>query len=236
MRHLTIDYLLEGDRRGYSFTTPTDGLAPEVVKALWRGVMPRGQGWDEARFIGARSLKCFALPSGEVALCDVVVTEAQDEVGRKGIRGATIAVLTVRESQTELKNRLSALPAAVTVEAERLLTSREWALLLRKYRDSKKPKTIVKPQTILAYRFAPMPAESGSWRFVEACLLLLATRSTLLTNLIEVDPAVNPFADRVLSFTTLALDYREEGRIVALPLDKAQSLGEVPFIQLGNDS
>jgi len=36
MRTLTLDYVLMGERRGYTFTTPTDDLAPEIVKALWR--------------------------------------------------------------------------------------------------------------------------------------------------------------------------------------------------------
>ena len=81
-------------------------------------------------------------------------------------------------------------------------------------------------------RFWPIPTARRAGRFVEACILLLATRSTLLTNLIEISPAINPFADRILSFTTLALDYREEGRIVALPLDKMRTFEDVPFINL----
>ncbi|MBK8024783.1 MAG: hypothetical protein IPK19_26035 [Chloroflexi bacterium] len=232
MRTLTLDYLLDGDRRGYTFTTPTDDLPPETLKALWRGAMPRGQGWAEDRFSGARSLKVFGLPDGTAALCDVVVTDQRDEMGRRGIRRAQITVATARESQTLLTERLAALPDSVVQEAERRLSSREWALMFRKYREGPQPRSFVKPQTILAY-----PYENGSgaqkWAFVEACLLLLATRATLLTNLIEVDPAVNPFADRVLSFTTLALDHRDEGRIVALPLDRARALPDVPYIGLG---
>lgn len=228
MRTLTLDYVLNGDRRGYSFTTPTDDLPSDTVKTLWRTAMPRGQGWDEPRFVGARSIKCFAVPSGDAAICDVTVTDLRDELGRRGIRRAEITVLTPRDYQINLKERLARLPANIVAEAERRLTSREWALLFRKYRDANKPKSLVKPQTILAYPFA----QAADWTFIEACLLLLATRATLLTNLIEVDRSINPFADRVLSFTTLALDHREEGRIVALPLDKARSLGDVPFIDL----
>lgn len=224
MPQLTIGYLLEGTRRGYNFTSPTDGVAPETLKAVWRGAIPRGQGWD--KYPDAVSLKCFPLQSGEAAICDVALTNMQDEVGRRGIRHATINVLPPAAYQRLLVDRLHALPLALVQEAERRLTSREWELLFRKYRDSKKPKTIIKPQTILAY-----PYSADGWRFVEACILLLATRSTLLTNLIEISPAINPFADRLLSFTTLALDYREEGRIVALPLDKVQAF-DVPFINL----
>ncbi|MCK6580696.1 MAG: hypothetical protein L6Q98_21600 [Anaerolineae bacterium] len=230
MRTLTLDYLLDGDRRGYTFTTPTDDLPPDVVKALWRGTMPRGQGWGEDRFSGARALKVFGLPDGSAAICDVIVTDQRDELGRRGIRRAVIALGGARESRALLSDRLRALPPPIVAEAERRLTSREWALLFRKYRDAAKPRSFVKPQTLLAYPYTP--DDPSSWTFVEACLLLLATRATLLTNLIEVDPAVNPFADRVLSFTTLALDFRDEGRIVALPLDRACALSDAPFIDL----
>jgi hypothetical protein len=224
MPELSIGYLLEGTRRGYNFTSPTDGVDSETLKAVWRGAMPRGQGWEN--YPGATSLKCFALESGEAALCDVTLTDLQDEVGRRGIRRATINILPPQQYQRLLIDRLHTLPAKLVDDAERRLSSREWELLFRKYRDAKKPKTILKPQTILAY-----PYSAEGWRFVEACILLLATRSTLLTNLIEISPAINPFADRLLSFTTLALDYREEGRIVALPLDKVQAF-DVPYIKI----
>lgn len=225
MRELSIGYLLEGTRRGYSFITPTDGLDPDALKTIWRGAMPRGQGWEN--YTEAASLKCFPLESGEAVACEVTLTDLQDEMGRRGIRQADIHLMTNGEYRRYLLDRLQALPPDITAEAERKLYSREWELLFKKYRDAKKPKTIVKPQTILAY-----PYSAEGWSFVEACILLLATRSTLLTNLIEISPAINPFADRVLSFTTLALDYREEGRIVALPLDKLRSFEDVPYIDL----
>ena len=225
MRELTIDYLLEGARRGYNFTSPTDGVAPDALKAIWRSAMPRGQGWEH--YPGAASLKCFPLDTGEAAICDVTLTDLQDEVGRKGIRRAGIKVAAPAEYRLMLLGRLHALPSATVADAERKLYSREWELLFKKYRDAKKPKSIVKPQTILAY-----PYSAGGWQFVEACILLLATRSTLLTNLIEISPTINPFADRILSFTTLALDYREEGRIVALPLDKMRTFADVPYIDI----
>lgn len=225
MRELTIDYLLEGTRRGYNFTSPTDGVNPDSLKAVWRSAMPRGQGWEH--YPGAASLKCFPLESGEAAICDVTLTDLQDEVGRRGIRRAAIKIAAPPEYRHALRERLHALPPATVEEAERKLHSREWELLFKKYRDAKKPKSIVKPQTILAY-----PYSADGWRFVEACILLLATRATLLTNLIEMSPAVNPFADRLLSFTTMALDFREEGRIVALPLDKVRTFDDVPYINI----
>lgn len=225
MRDLAIGYVLEGARRGYSFTTPTDGLDPEALKAIWRGAMPRGQGWEA--YAGTDALKCFALDSGEAVLCAVSVTAMQDEVGRRGIRQAAIRVAAPAEFRRDLLSRLHALPPDVVTEAERKLYSREWELLFRKYRDARKPKSILKPQTILAY-----PYSAAGWPFVEACILLLVTRTTLLTNLIEISPAINPFADKILSFTTLALDYREEGRIVALPLDRMRAFPDVPYIDI----
>jgi hypothetical protein len=226
MRELSIGYVLEGARRGYSFTSPTDGVDSDALKAVWRGAMPRGQGWEQ--FPSATALKCFPLDTGEAAVCDVALTDLQDEVGRKGIRRATIKILPPDEYQKHLLERLHALPKTTVAHAERKLYSREWELLFRKYRDARKPRSFLKPQTILAH-----PYSVKDWRFVEACILLLATRSTLLTNLIEISPAINPFADRILSFTTLALDYREEGRIVALPLDRMRAFTDVPYIDIG---
>lgn len=215
MRQLTLDYRLEGDRRGYAFTTPTDDLDPETVKALWRCAMPRGQGWDDPLLIGARSLKCFSAPSGEIALAEVTVTDMRDETGRMGIRRAEIGLRTPAEHATHLRARLSAMPPALIADAEARLTSREWALLFKKQRRHQPPRSVVKPQTILT-----APYSSETWAFIEACILLLASRTTLLTNLIEVSPAVNPFADRALSFTTLALDSRDETRLIAIPLHR----------------
>ncbi len=153
MRELTIGYVLDGARRGYNFTTPTDGIDPATLKAIWRGAMPRGQGWDQ--YPATTALKCFPLESGEAVICEVAVTDMVDEVGRQGIRQATIRILTEREYQAHLLDRLSALPAATVANAERKLTSHEWELLFKKYRDAKKPKSILKPQTILAYPYTP---------------------------------------------------------------------------------
>jgi hypothetical protein len=227
MRTLTLDYVLDGARRGYAFTTPTDDLPPDVVRVLWRNAMPRGTGWDDPAWVGARSLKSFALPNGEIALCDVTVIDQRDEMGRAGIRKAAIHILPLRDHHALLSARLTDLPAVVVSAAESKLTSREWALLFRKRRSQQPPASLVKPQTILAYPYTP-----DGWTFVEACILLLATRATLLANLIEVSAAINPFADRALAFTTLALDSRDETRLIALPLARAQTLPHTPFIDL----
>lgn len=227
MRQLTIEYVLEGRRRGYNFTTPTDGIDLETLKAIWRGAMPRGQGWGADEYRGARSLKCFPLPSGEVAVCETTITDLRDELGRSGIRRTVIDLMTIRVYADYLKGKLNELPQQLIAQAEAKLSSRDWQLLFKKNREAKRPKSMIKAQTILAY-----PYRSAEWQFVEACILMLATRSTLLTNLIEMSPKVNPFADRVLSFTTLALDYQDEGRIIAVPLEKACEFDGVSFIDI----
>lgn len=226
MRRLTLDYRLEGERRGYAFTTPTDDLDPETVKMLWRGTMPRGQGWDDPLLIGARSLKCFSVPSGEIALAEVLVTDLRDETGRMGIRRAEIGLRSPVEHAAHLRARLSEMPVKQVADAEAKLTSREWALMFKKQRRHQPPRSVVKPQTILT---APYAAEM--WEFVEACILLLASRTTLLSNLIEVSPSINPFADRALSFTTLALDARDETRLIAIPQHRLPE--DTPAVRVG---
>jgi hypothetical protein len=225
---LIIEYRLIEARahRGYTFTTPTDGLPPDIVKAIWRQAMPRGGGWGA--YVGARSLKCFALPDGHYALAETVVTDQRDDAGRPGIRRAEIALHSLASGQTALRARLAALPAETVAQAERMLTSREWELLLRKHRDlAAQPSSLLKPQTILAMAYS-----AATWPYLEACLLLLVTRTTLLANLIEVSPAINPFADRILPFTTLALDHRDETRLIGMPLAQARAARDLPYIAL----
>jgi hypothetical protein len=228
MPTLTIDYRTDGERRGYGFATPTEGVDPAAVKAIWRHAMPRGQGWDDPALRGARALKAFPLHTGEIALCDVTVTDARDEMGRAGIRHAEIALRSPRDHDAHLRARLADMPADVVALAERRLNSHEWALMFRKQRGSHPPRSVVKPQTILAFPYTTPDA----WQFVEACILLLAARLTPLSNLLEVSPSVNPFADRALSFTTLALDYRDETRLIAVPLERAAAWRDVPLIRL----
>ncbi len=226
-RILHIDYVLEGGRRGYQFTEPTRDLDPALVKAIWQGAMPRGSAWGDAAYVGAVSLKSFPVDDRHMAACEVTITDQADELGRRGIRKAIIHLLTLDEHAAYLRERLAAIPEEIVQHAEKRLYSREWELLFRKYSDLHQPRTLIKPQTVLAHDYTP-----ANWRFVEACILLLVTRATLLTNLIEITPKLNPFADRALSFTTLALDPRGEGRIVAVPVDRVKALGGVPYIDL----
>ncbi|MFQ3568373.1 MAG: hypothetical protein SNJ59_15395 [Aggregatilineales bacterium] len=227
MRELTIDYVLDGRRRGYNFTTPTDGIDANTLKALWREAMPRGQGWGEAVFADARSLKVFSIASGEVAVCTMTMTDLRDELGRGGIRRVAIQLMTPEAAERDLRARLYELPSSIVKAAEDKLISRDWQLLVKKHREAQQIKSIFKPQTILTF-----PYSREGWVFVEACILLLVTRATLLTNLIEISPRVNPFADRILSFTTLALDPRGESRIIGLPLERLAPFEGLPAIDI----
>lgn len=230
MQTLTLDYVLEGRQRGYQFTSPTTGIPPDMLKRIWRSAMPRGKAWGDPRFRGASSLKCFTLDEsgkGRVAACEVSGTDQVDELGRTGIRRARIHIFTFEQHAAYLAARLEAVPAAITQEAERKLRSRDWELLFRKHSDARRPATLWKPQTILVSEYTP-----EKWQFVEACLLLLVTRSTFLTNLIELTPKFNPFADKALAFTTLALDPDDDGRLIALPADRAAHLNGIPLIRI----
>ncbi|MFN8529237.1 MAG: hypothetical protein U0670_11530 [Anaerolineae bacterium] len=230
MQTLTLEYVLEGRQRGYQFTSATQGIPPELLKQVWRLAMPRGKSWSDPAYRAARSLKCFTLDEtgrGLAAACEITGTDQVDEVGRTGIRRALIHLHTWDEHTAYLHARLASLPVDLVARAEKQLYSREWQLLFRKHRDRTRSNGPVKPQTVLAYPYTPQ-----GWDFVEACLLLLVTRATLLTNLIELSPKINPFADRVLSFTTLALDPREAGRLVAIPAACAED-ANAPVINLG---
>lgn len=221
---LALDYTLTGQRRGYTLG-PAGAVPPDVYKVIWRQALPRGQGWDAPTFIGARALKCFPIDARTAAISEIAITDLRDELGRGGIRQAVIHYGSHDAIRRILRDRLDALPHLVVHRAEAALTSQAWALLFKRYWDASRG---LKSQTVLA-----LPYTAAGWPFIEACLLLLATRATLLANLIELSPSVNPFADKLLSFTTLTLDPRDETRLIALPLT-APALSGVPFIDLSS--
>jgi hypothetical protein len=196
---LIIDYLLDGEQRGYAFTTPTNHLDPRTVKTLWRQAMPRGQGWGA--YNDARSLKVIPLENGRIAVSEVTVTDRRDELGRQGLRRAEITLLNSHEYDTFLRERWQATPADVRTAADRKAGFRLWKRLA----DMAIPRMRGEPQLILAYPYA----NTTQWRVIEALMLKLMLTPTLR------------FV-RGLGFTTLALDHREESPVVALPLDKAR--------------
>lgn len=202
---LVIDYVLEGENRGYNFVTPTAHLPPDVVKLLWRSAMPRGQGWGA--YTGARALKCLPLQTGRVAFVEITVTGRQDESGRQGLRRAEITVFNNDDYTPFLETRWRALPETIRSVAEAKLSGRFW----RRVADSMIPRMGTPAQIVLTYPFTGFEA----WQVVEACVFKLA----LTQNLRAMKDWLPP-----IPFTTLALDYREESRLVALPQNNAALL------------
>lgn len=191
MPQLVLEYVLEGHRRGYNFTSPTGALADETLKTIWRTAMPRGQGWGG--YIGARALKAFPLDGGRVAVSDVTITDMRDENGRAGIRRAVIDVLPQQDYPAYLDQRLLSYPAPVREYVQGMPTFMQRTRIARHTGQ----------QLVLAFPFDGPYA----WQMIEALIIRLA---------------LAPFGplrrwEPVIPFTTLALDHREESRIVALP-------------------
>lgn len=202
---LTIDYVFEGHRRGYNFTGPTAPHDDETIKSVWRHAMPRGQGW--AAYTGARSIKGFALPFDQTAVAEVTVTDKEDENGRRGIRRAVVDVMTPVVYGHHLRSRLAGYPAATLAAAQA-----HYETVARRMPKLKKDTPFV-----LAYPFTTVQ----NWWVVEALIFKL-----LLT------PVKRMEKWSAFTFTTLALDYREESQIVALPADRAESINAVPVLAL----
>lgn len=217
MPHLVIEYVLNTNRPGYAFRPPTDGFDDGLLKAVWRGAMPRGQGWGANGYTGARSLKCFPVDKRLVAVSEIVVTGQQDEGGRRGIRRAEIEFIRSGDYLRYLKWRLESLPEPVRHAANQKLTVSRWAQIVEGALPKAKRKT---PQIILAHSYT----DPHTWQVVEAIILKLATSWKIR--------ALKGWG-RVNSLTTLALTYRDESRIIALPLEKAQQLRDVPVIRVG---
>ena len=216
MSDLVIEYVLDGKRPGYNFTTPTTSLSDSTRKAIWQQAMPRGQGWR--RYIGAQSLKCFPVESDRrVAISEVTVTNQVDEGGRQGIRRAEIKLISAADFLDYLTLRLTMLPESVRAEADRKLSWWRWKRIM----DRATPKVRQKKgQIILA---APYTSPRN-WQLMEAVVLLVATSQRLRA--LKGWPAVHPL-------TTLALDPREESTLVALPANQVARLNGVKAISLG---
>ena len=202
MNQLTLEYVLEGHKRGYNFTSATHGFDADTLKHIWRSAMPRGQGWGN--YIGAQSLKTFPLDDGRVAVSAITVTDMQDESGRTGIRRAVIDVLNEEDYLAHLDQRLLSYPAIVRERVEDLPTFMQRAKINNHLRFKSDP------QVVLAYPYAGAYA----WQLIEALLIKLALSPS--GPLRRWGP--------VIPITTLALDYREESPVVVLPQEQAQKL------------
>lgn len=203
MRELLIEYVLEGRERGYNFTSPTKGFHDDVLKSIWRRAMPRGQGWGAAVYAGARSLKVFLLEDGRAALSDVTVTDMRDESGRGGIRRALVSVMQPSEYVEVLGARLAAYPSALIAQIGRRA--------LPGGRGDK--------QTVYSHAYT----NAADWQSVEVLLLRHA---------LKIASGGMLRSGRIVPFTTLALEYRDEGQLVALPEEKARAVKDTPVISL----
>ena len=211
---LVIEYVFEGHERGYNFTSPTRGYDDATLKAVWRQAMPRGQGWGADTYAGARMLKCFPLDERRVALAEVAVTDLQDEHGRRGIRRAEVEVLPVEAAAERLHARLMHYPAEVQANIDSRPTLRQWWHILADALPGLKRDS----QVVLARPYT----SPTDWMLVEAFVLKVA-----LSRLIPLRRW-----GKIVPFTTLALDYRDESRLVALPAQRITADGKVSAIAL----
>jgi hypothetical protein len=207
MPKLVIEYQLDGKRPGYAFSPPTQAFDDQTLKIIWRHAMPRGQGWGRPSYAGAQSLKTFRLDKRRYAVSTATVTDQRDESGRGGIRRAEIDVMGTAAYLKFLEGRIRRYPAALQQAADRRLTHTFWQQVLDKLTPKLKPHR----QIVLAHPYV----DPGEWALMEVLVMKVATSRRI--RLIKGWGAVN-------SFTTLALDYREESSIVALPLERAQQL------------
>lgn len=199
---LVIEYVFEGHQRGYNFTSSTAGYSEETLKAVWRQAMPRGQGWGAAPFSGAQMLKGFPLPSGQIALAEVVVTDREDEHGRRGIRRAVVDVLTADAAVERLRSRLASYPPEVQAHTDAHPTLGQWWRIL----TDALPRLGGDPQVVLSRPYTT----PQDWLRVEAFVIKVA-----LSRLIPLRRW-----GKVVPFTTLALEHRDESRLVALPAQR----------------
>jgi hypothetical protein len=198
MNPLVLEYVLEGYSRGYNFTSPTHGYDDGTLKQIWRGAMPRGQGWGAEAYLGARSLKCFSLNVRQFAFVEAVVTDQRDETGRKGIRRAVISVMSNELCAGYLRSRLEDYPRETLAEIAKLPSARQWAQIL----DRTALKWKGGAQLVLTRGYT-----LEDWQVVEALILKLVLSRRLA---LKQQGAVVPF-------TTLALDAREEAPLVGVP-------------------
>jgi hypothetical protein len=207
MSQLVIEYVFEGHHRGYNFTSPVDHYDDEILKSIWRNAMPRGQGWGDALYHGARSLKSFLLPDGRVAVSEVTVTDLVDESGRRGIRRAVIDVMTRSVFHHHLQSRLAGYPLAIRLGAE----------FKRDKLERSFPRLKRGVPLVLSHPFR----SSFDWWIMEALIVDLAARPLSRLQNKLVFP----------SFTTLALTPHDGSQIVAIP--QAKSINEkIPIAQL----
>jgi hypothetical protein len=214
MKRLVIEYVFEGHRRGYNFTSPTTGFSEEALKTIWRTAMPRGQGWGADAYIGAASLKCFPVDEHHVALSEVTVTAQRDDGGRRGIRRAVVQVMKAAECVHFLQQRLDNFPPDIR---DRLEEKRSSFWQRKNLVEQTLPKVRGSKQVIFSRTYSGLE----DWLAVEFLVLKLA-----------ISRAEESSNQEIVPFTTLALDYREESRIVALPAQQTALMSNITIIAI----
>ncbi|MFO7322574.1 MAG: hypothetical protein DIU68_012645 [Chloroflexota bacterium] len=214
MKQLTIEYVFEGHRRGYNITSTRGNIDDATQKLVWRNAMPRGQGWGAAEFTGARSLKCFPVSEREQALAEVYVTDLEDEHGRRGIRRAVVDILPVAECAERLNEYLASYDASVQTRIERLPTFLQWWRIV----TEALPLLGGDGRVVLASPYV----SARDWQLVEALVLKVA-----LSRLLPLRRW-----GKITPFTTLALDARDELRLVALPASQVNGDAAIDPIYL----
>src|SRR5690606_35321416 len=186
------------------------GVDERTQAAVWRQAMPRGQGWGADAFAGAQSLKCFPIDGGRMAVSSVTVTDESDELGRRGIRRAGVSIVPARAYRGYGQARRDARPREVREAAGEQFVGYRWQRIV--------DRALLRGRRVV--RTAPYTGPA-SWQYVEALVLRLVTSPGI--RLFEGWGPLTPF-------TTLALDWRDEGQIVGVPrnyLDGARGVSVI---------
>src|SRR5262249_1133935 len=146
------------------------------------------------------SLKSFPLPDGRIALADVAVTGLRDESGRGGIRKAGVDIMQTGGYLDTLRTRLQSYPQKVKLE-----TSRK-----PRFGHRRMTKIQGDSQVVVSHLYTT----ADNWQMIEA--LILAEAIELLDR--------RWLGSKYFSFTTLALEYRDESQVVVLPESRANEL------------
>jgi hypothetical protein len=198
---LKIEYALEGDQRGYRFTTPTQHIPDETLRTVWRNAMPRGQGWGN--YVGAQSLKCFPVDDAHWALSETTVTDQQDESGRRGIRRTSIQLMRHDACVKYLRTY---------VEGFDRDNHRHHGPPMRAITDKAKGKLHGDKPLILLHNYTT----AVHWTWAEVATIVIALSR------------IGIFGGHIVPFTTLALDPREELQLVTIPQGQTLPTSKTP--------
>lgn len=246
MDKLFLDYnLRENGTKGYTLQDIEGKVSGEIRRQIWYSALPKGKGWNADEFRGVQILKCFELSDGRIAISQVENTNETDEGGRSGIMRSSILVASRMRAISWLQQRLTDLIEEDTIlskHAHQIINSRGFKsqLIYNRHR-SPDNHTFDKRSGLLSQLMGAISSKAKGqiiltwdfskehWKIIEIIMLSLVTRKTNVTS--EFLESTNDF----INFTTLALDYRDENRIIAIPTSKFENLeNHVSHINLGS--